>query len=126
MKALKNIIILAAILLGGYYIALKYLLPVDEQWLHGTWSYANSNGQIVTGKNKDGMHFHANGTVDLIDGKSKPYLHCVYTALVDKEVRMQCTVRGKQREMIFIIGQNKNSLANIDDPDKGAYIKKGT
>lgn len=124
MKIIKFMVILAIVGGAGYYGVKKYLLPADASWVHGTWWYANSSGQIITGSDKDGMLFRPDGTVDLVDGSRSRYLSCVYTDLVDREIRVKCEVRGKAKELVFLIKDNHSKLANVDDPDDGYYVKE--
>ena len=124
MRLTKVLVILGIVLGSGYFLVTRFLLPTQETWVHGTWWYADSAGKVIEGPDKDGMLFHPNGTVDLIHGSRAAYLHCVYTAVVTGEINMKCKVRGQNREMIFVIGPDKKSLASVEDYDGGAYIKE--
>ena len=123
MKAIKIIIILAVIGGAGYYVVNNYLLPTQAKWLHGTWWYADKAGNVIQGKDKDGMVFYPDGTVELVYGNGKPYLNCVYTTVVENEVRVECEVRGKTTELAFAIENNGAKLANLEDKDGGGYIR---
>jgi hypothetical protein len=124
MRLMKSVAVLAVVCGVGYYGITKYFLPGDAYWVHGTWWYADSSGRIVTGKDKDGMVFGPDGSVDLVDGSRNRYLGCVYTDLVDREIRVKCEMKGKTRELIFLINDDNTQLANVDDPDSGFYVKE--
>jgi hypothetical protein len=124
MKLIKFVIFMAVIVGAGYYGVTNYLLPGSATWVHGTWWYANSSGEIITGKDKDGMVFKPNGTVDLVDGSRKPYLSCVYTDVVEGEIGVECKVRGEVKEFVFQVRDNRSKLASTEDPDHGFYVKE--
>lgn len=123
MKVRKWLIIPAIFGSLGYYTINNYVFAADTSWLHGTWWYADAKGNIIEGKDKDGMLFQPNGTVDLIYGSGKPYLHCAYTAQVADEVQVKCEVRGKSKEMTFRVNKEHSKIANVDDKDGGGYVR---
>ena len=93
----------------------------DSRWLLGTWWYANSAGQIIEGKDKDGMLFRSDGTVDLIDESANPYLNCTFTDRFPGKIRIDCIVRNEPRALIFVIAADRTRLARVGDVDKGFY-----
>lgn len=123
MKAIKVLIFLAVIGVTGYFAFNKYFLPTQATWLHGNWWYSDAQGNIVEGQDKDGMVFHPNGAVDLVYGSGKAWANCVYTTLVDREVRVKCEIRGKPQELIFIIRNDRTRLASVDDKEGGGYVR---
>lgn len=96
----------------------------DRSWLYGdTWWYAHSDGQILEGKDKDGMVFKSNGNVYLVNELGKAYLTCSYSDRVAGQIRIRCIVRGEPRELGFIINADKTRLAGIEDTDHGFYTR---
>ncbi|MDJ0711672.1 MAG: hypothetical protein QNJ14_14875 [Woeseiaceae bacterium] len=93
----------------------------SDDWIYGTWWYADSSGRIVEGKDKDGMRFASDGTVDLIYGSGKTYLTCRYAVVTDAQLNVDCIVRGEERRLKFVIDSDQQRLAAVEDKDNGFY-----
>lgn len=91
----------------------------ENDWLLGTWWYADADGEIVEGDDKDGMRFSADGSVDMIDGSGEAYLSCSYSA--SDRLLVNCEIRGKPRQLVFRIDGDRTRLANVEDEDEGYY-----
>jgi len=92
-----------------------------NDWILGAWWYAHSNGEIMEGDDKDGMVFKADGTVDLVDENAKPWLNCTYSFPTAIQINLDCLVRGKPRQLKFLINEDRTQIANVEDTDNGSY-----
>ena len=92
-----------------------------EDWIHGTWWYADSSGRVIEGEDKDGMRFAQEGTVDLIYGSGNAYLTCKYALVTEAQLDLDCIVNGKKRRLRFVIDPSHRQLANVEDTDNGFY-----
>ena len=99
------------------------LANASDDWLYGTWWYADSTGRVVEGEDKDGMRFAPDGIVNLIYGSGNAYLSCQYSVVTDAQLNVDCIVRGKKRRLKFVIDTSRNLLANIEDTDNGFYTR---
>jgi len=95
----------------------------DETWLHGTWWYATADGDILEGKDKDGMVLKPDGTVDLVNESGQPYLRCTYIYSSNKVLRVDCIVSGQRRALRFLVDATRTRLSGVEDPDKGFYTR---
>lgn len=95
----------------------------SDDWIYGTWWYADSSGRIVEGKDKDGMRFTRDGIVSLIYGSGKVYLTCQFSVVTDAQLDVECIVRGQKRRLKFVIDPSHGQLANIEDTDNGFYTR---
>ena len=101
---MKKIILLVILVFIGYGFY-NYIMPTNEVWVHGKWKYNDPENQKI-----DYLVFHPNGVVNLENEKGK-YFSCVYVIL-KQELNMECNIKGKKKEMIFNIINNKKSLEN--------------
>lgn len=93
----------------------------DDGWIYGTWWYAHADGQYLEGPDKDGMVFRRDGTVDLVDENAKPWLTCTWELRTAVQVNLDCQVRGKSRQLRFLINEDRSQIANVEDTDNGFY-----
>lgn len=103
MKALVVVLILA----GGGYLFYQYIMPTNQDWIHGRWEYYDESGKEV-----DFMVFRPNGTVDLEDDKGK-YFTCVYVTW-GETLNVECEVKGEKREMVFDVSADQRTLSNLE------------
>ncbi len=100
---MKKLVLVLLLLSAGGFAFYKYAMPSNQQWVHGKWKYQG-------GSNVDYMVFHPNGTVDLEDEKGK-YFSCVYVTW-GETLNMECEVKGKKKEVIFDVSEDKRTLEN--------------
>ncbi len=110
------------------FITLPLLLSwssakASNDWILGTWWYADSSGRIIEGEDKDGMRFARDGSVTLVYGSGKAYLTCQYSIPTNAELIVDCIVRGEKRRLAFVIDPDRKQLANVEDRDKGFYMR---
>lgn len=115
---MKRMVVLVSLLLCGPLASAQ----ADNDWLLGTWWYAESSGEILEGDDKDGMRFAADGSVDLIDGAGEAYLSCSYTT--GDRLLVNCEIRGKPRQLVFRVDADRTRLANVEDEDEGYYRRE--
>ena len=111
MKKLFIVLVLAGV---GYFAFLK-LSPHDEDWLHGEWKYQ--------GAEEDYMTFYENGSVEMRDAE-RIYARCVYAAVFDNEVGVECKVKGKVHELKYSVSSDGKTLTNREHADS-VYTKTG-
>ena len=114
-----RIVVLIGVLAGA--CSTSNTAAADIEWLYGTWWYANSDGQLLEGEDKDGMVFKRDGTVDLIDENAKPWLTCTYVFRTAIQINLDCLYRGKSRQLRFLINEDRTRIANVEDTDNGFY-----
>ena len=96
----------------------------DTQWLYGTWWYAHADGQFLEGEDRDGMVFKRDGTVDLVDENARTWLTCTWELRTAIQINLDCQVRGKSRQMRFLINEDRSQIANVEDTDNGFYRRR--
>ena len=117
MKSLLLVLVSAACL------AAAGPLRADDSWIHGIWWYADADGLVFEGDDKDGMVFKPDGSVDLVDEFRRPYLNCVYSNGIPWELSVKCVVRGEVKELTFRVGDDRDKLSAMADPDGGGYVR---
>ena len=111
---------LIGVLLAGLVLSCSSA-AADYDWLYGTWWYAHADGQILEGEDRDGMVFKPDGTVDLVDENAKPWLSCTYSFRTAIQINLDCLVRGKPRQVKFLLNEDRTRIANVEDTDNGFY-----
>jgi len=115
--------ILPTLLLTGLALMATSALA-ENDWVYGTWWYAHASGDLMEGDDKDGMVFKPDGTVDLVDENAKPWLTCTYEFRTAIQINLDCLVRGKSRQLKFLINEDRSRIANVEDTDNGFYRRK--
>lgn len=111
------------LLLTNFAGAQESQSAVDNDWLIGTWWYANSTGRVIEDEDKDGMVFDRDGSVALVYGSGNPYLRCEYRTPGDADLLVECRVREQTKTFKFAINRDRTRLSNVDDSDRGFYVR---
>lgn len=104
MKAIIVVLLLAGV---GYYAFLE-MSPHDEIWLHGEWKYH--------GAEADTMTFKKDGSVEMRNA-DRIYAICVYSAVIDDEVGIECELREQVHELRFAVSNEGRTLTNMERSD---------
>lgn len=107
---MKGIIILCLIIGGGYFAYTK--MPQSATQLHGEWQATydpdNPNSEETFQLTSDGEFITDTG------------FRCVYAHVAESELAVECTVKGKKKELMFDVSADKKVITN---PSGATYEK---